>query len=63
MIDVNVNGAVPLFLIENDVYAVAAVATVAVPTEIAGVALFTNTVVVFNTCNAGTVPVTDTFTL
>lgn len=40
VIEVNVNTAVPPFLIENEVYAVAAEATTAEPTDIAGVLLF-----------------------
>ena len=63
VMDVNDNGPVPVFLIENDVYAVAGEATTAVPTEIAGLLLLVTIVVEFNTCNAGTVPVTDTFIL
>lgn len=62
--DVSVKVAVPVFLIENDVYAVAAVPVFEDPTEIAGVLLVDTAVVLFNTCNAGTVfPVTLTFSL
>lgn len=62
VIEVNVNAPVPLFLTENDVYAVAGEPIAAEPTEIAGALLFATIAALFNTCNAGTVPVTEIFT-
>ena len=62
MIDVSVNGARPVLLIVNDVYAGAAEFTVAVPMDIGVVGLITG-VVPFLTTRVGTVPVTVTFTL
>jgi len=59
--DVTVKADVPVFLIENEVYAVAAVPVTADPTEIAGELLVVNPVVAFNTCRAGAVPVTLIF--
>jgi len=58
--EVTVNADVPAFLIENEVYAVAAVPVTAEPTEIAGLLFVATVVVLFNTCSAGAVPVTLT---
>jgi hypothetical protein len=64
--EVTDNAAVPVFLIENEVYAVAAVPVTEEPTEMAGALLVVTAVVPFNTLKAGTgaaVPVTLTFNL
>jgi len=61
--DVTVKADVPVLLIENEVYELAADPTTADPTEMAGLLLVVTGVVTFNTLNVGVVPVTVTFSL
>ena len=61
--DVTDKAAVPVFLIENEVYAVAAVPITEDPTEIAGVLFVATAVVPFNTLKAGAGAVADKYIL